>query len=215
MAKYFVEILTENQKKVLSKLSFLTNVDLYLAGGTALALQLGHRTSLDFDFYTKKHLDPADLYEKIEKIFGKDVSQAGQAKDTLFCNIKGVDVSFFWYQYPLLRKPIKILGVNTASVEDIAAMKLIAISRRPAERDYVDVFFLLKRFELKEMFLFAKKKYPNINSYFSLRALTYFEDLRKDERRKIKILDETFSWEKAKGKILEEVKNYQLSMIKK
>ena len=65
------------------------------------------------------------------------------------------------------------------------------------------------------MFLFAKKKYPNINPYFSLRALTYFDDLRKDERRKIKILDKTFSWEKAKEKILEEVKKYQLSMIKK
>ena len=80
MAKYFVEILTENQKKVLSNLSFLTGMDVYLAGGTALALQLGHRTSLDFDFYTKKHLDPVILYEKIEKIFGKDASQAGQAK---------------------------------------------------------------------------------------------------------------------------------------
>src|SRR3972149_1171276 len=61
--------------------------------------------------------------------------------------------------------------------DDIAAMKLVAAGHRPAKRDYIDIFYLLKKFTLKEIFTFAHKKYANFNSYLSQRALAYFEDL--------------------------------------
>lgn len=210
-----IDILNNDQKELFSKLSLLLNKEFYLAGGTALALQLGHRTSLDLDFFTKKHFEAGDLYEKIKENFSGSIEKTSQAKDTLFCKANNIDISFFWYKHPLIRKTANILGVQLASLEDIAAMKLVAVSRRPAKRDYIDIFFLLKKFSLGEIFSFTKEKYPDINHYFSLRALTYFEDIKDEEKRKIKVLDKNFSWEEAKEKIFEEVKKHQLEMLKK
>ena len=211
---YFLNILNPEQRKVFDKLSFL-NRDFYLAGGTALALQIGHRTSLDFDFYSDRHFDASDLYDKLEEVFREHVSQTAREKDTLFVRINNVDCSFFWYGHKLIEKPVIIEGIPVASFEDVAAMKLIAVSRRPAKRDYVDIYFLFQKFNLKEIFALAKRKYPDINLYYSLRALTYFDDVDESDKRPVKIFDKDFSWEKAKKKIFEEVKKYQLSMLKK
>lgn len=211
-----LKIFNSDQAKVFSKLSFLTQEGFYLAGSTALALQIGHRTSLDFDFYNPKHFDAKELYNKIEKQFAQDAQKTGEEKDTLFCRVNKVDLSFFWYQYPLIKKTVKVQGVALAGIEDIAAMKLIAISHRPAKRDYLDIFFLLQKFTLDDMFSFVSRKYPNFNQYFILRALTYFEDVDQNQnQRSVKIIDPNFSWEEAKKKIFAEVKKYQLAMIKK
>lgn len=209
-------VLSSNQTEILLKLSFLSESGFYLAGGTALALQLGHRTSLDFDFYNIHHFDRKKLYDKIDEHFKNESLKISERKDTLFCNIKGIDLSFFWYSYPLITKPTIIKGVTVAGLADIAAMKLVAISHRPVKRDYIDIFFLLKKFTLKEMFGFVTRKYPKFNQYFAIRALTYFEDIKDDQKqRAIRILTPNFSWEEAKEKIFAEVKKYQLSMIKK
>lgn len=215
MNKFYPKVLNKNQLKVFKKLSFLKKRDFYLAGGTSLAIQIGHRTSLDFDFYSAKHFDSQELFAEIESIFEDKATLTGKEKDTLFCVIDGVQCSFFWYKYPLLKKAQDFMNVQIASLEDIAAMKLAAVSRRPAKRDYIDVYFLLDKFGFKEMFSFASKKYPSFNTYFTIRALTYFEDLKDEERRKIEILSKSFSWKKAKEKIFEEVKKYQLGMFKK
>lgn len=209
-------VLNSNQTEIFPKLSFLSERGFYLAGGTALALQLGHRTSLDFDFYNIHHFDRKKLYDKIDELFKKGSLKIGERKDTLFCRIKDVDLSFFWYSYPLITPPKIIEGVTVASLADIAAMKLVAISHRPVKRDYIDIFFLLKKFTLEEMFGFIARKYPKFNQYFAVRALTYFEDIKDDQKqRAIKIVAPNFSWEEAKKKIFEEVKRYQLAMIKK
>ena len=209
-----LEILNKNQGLIIKKLDFLAKYDFYLAGGTALALQLGHRTSLDFDFYTRKNFDSDRLFNEISKTFGNKVIKTGVAKDTLFCQIKDVENSFFRYKFKLVRPLIRINGVFLASLEDIAAMKLVAISHRPAKRDYIDVYYLLSKFNLSEMLSFAEKKFITFNSYYTLRALTYFEDIKDNEERRIEMTNKNFSWKKAKEKILEEVKKYQLSMIK-
>ncbi len=215
MIKFHPQVFNDSQKKIFPKLAFSKDNHFYLAGGTALALHLGHRTSLDFDFYNQTHFDSVLLYEKIENIFNDDAVLSLREKDTMFCKIAGVDNSFFWYKYPFVEKPIEYEGILLASPQDIAAMKLIAIYQRPAKRDYIDIYFLLEKFTLEEMFSFVKKKYPNFNLYLSLRALAYFEDLKDEEGREIKILDSSFSWEKAKEKIFEEVKKYQLNLIKR
>lgn len=210
-----ISVLNKNQKEVLSKLSFLTNDEYYLAGGTALAIQLGHRTSFDFDFYTPNHFDQNELFDRFQKIFADKAIKTSLAKDTLFCTLKTVDCSFFTYSYKLLRKPALKMGIAFASLEDIAAMKLVAVNRRPAKRDYVDVYYLLDRFSLGEMIDFAKEKFPNFNFYYLLRALSYFEDIKDDERRRIQMIDKNFSWEAAKDKLSKESNKYQLSMFKK
>ena len=95
-------------------------------------------------------------------------------------------------------------------------MKLLAVSHRPAIRDYIDIYYLLQKFSLKEMFGFLQQKYKTANEYLILRALTYYDDVVEDEnKRPIKMLDSKFSWDVAKKKILDEVKKYQLDMLTK
>lgn len=215
MKRFHLEILGRSQAALFPQLAFLAKEGFYLAGGTGLALQLGHRTSVDFDFYIPRHFKASDLYQKIETVFSKRAQKTAQAKDTLYCLVNDVDLSFFWYQYPLVRKLVKIKSVAVASLEDIAAMKMIAISRRPVKRDYIDIFYLLSIFSLEKMFAFVKKKYPQFNQYYSLRALTYFDDIEEKRGKEVRVFDKSFSWEKAKEKIFAETKKYQLAMIKK
>lgn len=215
MPVFYPDILNKKQVKVFAKLKFLEKLGFYMAGGTALALQINHRTSLDFDFYNPKHFSSPDLYEEIENTFKNQTVKISQKKDTVFCKVYDVDLSFFWYQYRLIEKPVLYQGILLASLEDIAAMKLVAVSHRPAKRDYIDIFYLLKKFTLKDLFSFANKKYPTFNSYYSQRALTYFEDIEDNNQRLIKVLDPDFSWSEAKDKLFAEVKKYQLSILKK
>lgn len=214
MPNFYPNVLDKNQKNVLPRLAFLKKYGFYLAGGTALSIQIGHRTSVDFDFFSPKHFDSDTLFSDLETEFGDDVKRISDEKDTLFVKILDVDVSFFWYKYEPINSFVFFEEIDIISIEDIAAMKLLAITGRPAIRDYIDVFYLLKYFRLAEIFSFADKKYPNFNDYLALRALTYFEDITEVEgKRPIKIFDPEFSWDTAKDFILEEVKKYQLSMF--
>jgi len=216
MPNLYPDILDKNQGSVLPRLFFLKKYSFYLAGGTALTLLLGHRTSVDFDFFSPKHFDSEALFADLEREFGNDVKKISEEKDTLFVKILDIDVSFFWYKYKPITAFVQFKRVPLSSTQDIAAMKLLAITGRPAVRDYIDIFYLLKSFNLPEIFSFADKKYPNFNDYLALRALTYFEDVTEIEgKRPIKITDPGFSWEKAKKYITEEVKKYQLSMFRK
>lgn len=216
MKRYHWEILNREQLEIWSKLDFLASEEIYLAGGTALALQLGHRTSVDFDFYSQSHFKSADLYKQIESVFGKVAEKTLMEEDTLFCTVKGVGLSFFYYEYPLIIPPEKSQGVLIATTEDIAAMKLVAVIQRPAKRDYIDIAFLLKRLNLKEMFSLGQDKYPQFNRYLALRALTYFDDVEEnDSKRAIRVFDKSFSWDKAKREIFAAVKEYQLAMLKR
>lgn len=213
--KFYTSILDKNQKEILPKLNFLSKDGFYLAGGTALALQIGHRTSVDFDFFIKKHFDSSNLVEKLNKIFATDVTITLIEKDTVFVIIKNVECSFFWYQYPLIKEIKMESGISLASLEDISAMKLLAVSHRPAKRDYIDVYYLMLKFSLKKMISFCYQKYKNFNEYLILRALTYYDDIEgKENKRPIKLVDQDFSWEKAKELITNEVKAYQLEMLK-
>lgn len=213
MSKIFYEILNKDQKRIFPQLKFLTNQGFYLAGGTALALQLKHRTSLDFDFYTRNHFSSKELLSALKKAFPEKIEEISSAEDTLFVRIDKVSSSFFWYKYRLISPLVKTSGPSLASLGDIAAMKLIALTTRARIRDYIDIFFLIKELGLPKMFAAARKKYPLFNPYIVRRALTFFNDIEQDEGR-IEILDKNFSWEKAKEKIFAEVKKYQLAMLK-
>lgn len=210
-----LNILSKTQVNVLNNLDFLEGKNFYLAGGTALALQLGHRTSVDFDFYSSKPFSPQELLSEFSKKFKEVVARQAIA-DTLILTVDNIDLSFFYYPYILLRPTAKLNMINLASMEDISAMKIAAIVQRGVRRDFVDIYYLLQRFSLKEIIKFSLKKYHGYQEMLVLRALIYFEDADSEKiARKIEILDESFSWEKAKEKIFEEVKKYQLNLIKK
>lgn len=208
----FLEVLDARRKKLLPQLAFLKKYGFYMAGGTALALQLGHRTSLDFDFYTRKKFDNERLLRELEKRF-KTTILIEIAEQTLIVRINEVEVSFFHYPYLLACPLLEIERVHLASKEDIAAMKIIAISDRGTKRDFIDIYFLLKEFPLEKIFEFIKKKYPNFNIYVGLRGLTYFADAEKKQKRRL-YLFRFVSWIEVKKFLVKEVKNYQEKCLK-
>ncbi len=210
----YTNILTEKQLGVLKKIKSLPE-ESYLAGGTALALQLGHRTSLDYDFYTKNHFDT----ELILKDFQQDLVDLRidrVANDTLIFTSEGISVSIFYYPYELIGNLVQFKEIKLASIKDIAAMKMIAISMRGKRRDFIDVYYLLQKYNLKELIEFTIKKYPSYQPMVILKGLIYFQDAEdEDLSRGIKVFDKDFSWERAKKKIFEEVAKYQASIIGK
>lgn len=173
------EILTATQAHVLERLKVLTELETFsLAGGTALALRMGHRRSIDFDFFTVGDFDAVDLRERLRTTFGS-VPVRSQAPRTLYVTLRGVTTSFFAYRYPMLDPPEATpWGFGLAGLRDLAAMKLEAVAGRGSRKDFVDLYFLAREFSLPEMFRFFAEKYGDtgVDPYHRLRALVYFDD---------------------------------------
>jgi predicted nucleotidyltransferase component of viral defense system len=152
----------------------------YLAGGTSLALQIGHRISVDLDFFTREAFDETKLCDDLATHTGfiKD----GTAKWTVWGNIGETKFSMFYYDYPLLEPTVAFEGLQLSGLSDIAAMKIHAIEDRGTKRDFIDVYFLAKTFSLLQMVDFYRKKYSisEDRMYMTLRALDYFEDAEKE-----------------------------------
>jgi predicted nucleotidyltransferase component of viral defense system len=149
-----------------------------LAGGTALALQFGHRVSMDLDFFTKSPFDSNELFEYLRDSY--DVSYCSQSANSLslFIKLQGEDikVDFIRHNYPLLR-PIRVIDkVRIFSLEDIAAMKLNAIANRGAKKDFYDIHALLNCFSLQDLLEFFEQKYEQMNSFTVVKSLVYFAD---------------------------------------
>ena len=138
------EVLTDAQTSVLKRSAQLTRGwEAYLAGGAALALQLGHRRSADFDWFTRKTLPPADLRKDLESLrLPVEIRQNDEG--TFLGSVGGVDYSVFRYRYELVGRPIQYEGVSLASLQDIAAMKMTAIVQRATKRDYVDLHAIFR-----------------------------------------------------------------------
>lgn len=209
---FYPQILSKNQQDALSKLGVLGK-DYYLAGGTALALQLGHRTSLDFDFCSINHLDNKELANKLSRVFPSDFkARENQPKDTLFAEIEGIKISFFYYPYTPINGFVDFPPIKLASIEDISAMKVAAIVQRGKQRDFIDLYYLINKIGINKILESAYQKYPWYREMDEIvfTSLTYFDDAEKDKGlRAIKVLDPKFSWERAKETILEEIKKYR------
>ncbi|MBI3458825.1 nucleotidyl transferase AbiEii/AbiGii toxin family protein [Candidatus Azambacteria bacterium] len=150
--------------------------EFYLAGGTALALELGHRISVDLDFFCMDDFSTQDIRDRLIKKGTVEITSL--SGDTFNGLLNGVRISFFKYPYKLLFPPIKYSGVNLADERDIAAMKILAISDRGSKKDFIDLFMLLKKYSLKEIFIFFNEKYQdyNYNTLHILKSLVYFFD---------------------------------------
>jgi len=178
----FYETISNEQLNVLENFSKIKEVTdkFYLAGGTALALRLGHRKSYDFDFFTVEKFN-SDFYSDMVKIkFGGVVSSLSE--DTVNGIINDIGISFFKYPYRLIRNSDKFKNIEIASLEDLVAMKLSAIMKRGTKRDFFDIYELFKIFQLPELKNFLLEKYKkNGNSFYHLtRSLFYFEDAEND-----------------------------------
>jgi len=153
----------------------------YLAGGSALALHLGHRISVDLDFFTPRPFDGAELAHRLGAV-GMFV-QEQRKKDTLLGTLDQIKVSFFCYPYPMLARRATVLNTEIASVSDIGAMKLEAIGTRGKKRDFIDLYFICQAGNSLESVLEwyrAKYRGIQINLVHYIKALTYFEEAEAD-----------------------------------
>src|SRR3989338_627636 len=177
------DVLDEKRTELLPQFALLKPEGFYLAGGTALALYLGHRDSIDFDFFKSESFDTGGLFENARKAFeGHRVVKTQEEKDTLSVVIdKDVRVSFFSFPYPLINRSINTEYFPIASIEDIACMKLSAITGRGAFKDYVDLFFILKMSSLEELIGSLKKKIPALDPLLVLKSFVFFDDLQEEK----------------------------------
>lgn len=173
------EVLDEKRRALLPALGAFKK-DFYLAGGTALALQIGHRISIDFDFFTEDDFDVANLYERVQAALGP-VLRTQEAPRTLGVVAQSdVRMSFLGYAYPLLEPCVETEHLRLASLLDIGCMKLGAIVSRAELKDYVDLFFILSRIPLPDLIAGLARKTPTLDRNLALKALVSFEDVAQD-----------------------------------
>jgi hypothetical protein len=179
----FIETLDSAARGILRAIGSLpVFAGFYLAGGSAASLHLGHRISVDLDFFTEREeYDVSSLQQSLGTIGKMTVQQ--QSSATLIGAINDVQVSFFTYPYLVLEAFSRLDDVAIAGLLDIALMKIIAISQRGTMRDFLDLYFMCRdRYKLNELLQLIPQKYASIEfpSYQILRSLVYFEDAEKD-----------------------------------
>jgi hypothetical protein len=184
-------------KKIMSENTFS---DFNLVGGTSLALQIGHRNSIDIDLFGNQSID-FELFIAILKKIGK-TEIFKSSKNILITQINEIKVDFVNYTYPLLEKPFEIDGIRMLSKKDIAAMKLNAIAGRGSKKDFIDLYFLLNEFSLREMMDFYCSKYLDGSEFMVYKSLSYFEEANLQPEPK---MFKDFNWEICKQKIIDEV----------
>lgn len=148
--------------------------ELRLVGGTALALQYGHRSSIDLDFFGHIDVNDEELLSVLRK-YG-ELQIIKQTQNIKLFIIDGIKVDIVNYDYEWIDDSVCVDGLVLASVKDIAAMKINAIEGRGTKKDFIDVFELLKHFTLGEILNMHKRKYPEASNFRALMSLTYFED---------------------------------------
>ncbi len=179
----------------------------YLAGGTALALQIGHRYSYDFDFFTTEEFNEEILLQKITKVLNNFRLERKEWR-TILGYIGDVRFSLFFYSYPLLFRTHNFSRISIADIKDITAMKIAAIADRGTKRDFIDLYFILavdKLFSLSDALKLYDRKFKtlNQNKVHILKSLVYFEDAEKDEMPR---MIRPVNWEKVKEFFIKEDK---------
>ena len=150
--------------------------EFYLVGGTALTLQFGHRNSVDIDLFSTKDFLDSTIINFLRTKFTIDLVY--NKPNSIICIINGVKVDFIKHDYPIIEPIITKEGISMLSPQDICAMKLNAIQNSGQRlKDFIDIYFLLEHFSIKQMLEFYSKKYPIMNHVIALRAITYFDDI--------------------------------------
>lgn len=199
------DILDQKRQELLPKLARWKS-QFYLAGGTGLALHIGHRKSIDFDFFSPEPIRTDQLFDDLhETLSVHSLLKVQEEKNTLSVIVdETIKVSFMTYDYPMLEAPTEEPCLAIASVRDIAAMKLSAIVSRATTKDYTDIFFILKEHSLEMLLKDAKKKYPELDTNLILKSLVYFDD----------IIDEPLIFQKGYNASLDEVKTALIEKVR-
>jgi hypothetical protein len=199
------EVITASTEATLRNLFHAKLLDgFYLAGGTGLALHLGHRLSQDLDCFASDLFDEEALLERVRSLAG--FSLVARAPHSLHTTIEGTKVSFLGYDYPLLFPSTRFLDVDVADVRDIACMKVTAIASRGTKRDFVDLYACARVTGLGNLLELFDRKYSQsrYNRLHVLKSLMYFEDAEKDPMPHMLV---SLEWDEVKRFFLREVRH--------
>lgn len=175
----------------------------YLGGGTAIALQLGHRRSVDLDFFTPTTFVETQWQQHLEEKFKFKLLQGD--KQTLIGSVNKVKLSLMRYRYKLIGKLEEYNQTHIASLSDLAAMKLDTVMKRGTKRDFVDIYFLSQKFSLNKLFEFYDQKFGNLDESEVMikKALLFFDDADKQYMPDMLVAAD---WKKIKEWLVKEVK---------
>lgn len=176
---------------------------LRLVGGTALALQYGHRNSIDLDFFGEIEADTETIKEVLRK-HGK-LTVIKESQNIKLYQLDGIKIDIVNYKYTWIDNPITEGKIVLASPKDIAAMKINAIEGRGTKKDFIDMYFLLQFYSLKEILFFYQKKYPENSIFRALMSLSYFDDAEQQLMPKMFF---SIKWADMKNYILNQVELY-------
>ncbi|MEY4904056.1 MAG: hypothetical protein RLZZ292_1871, partial [Bacteroidota bacterium] len=172
----------------------------FLVGGTSLALQLGHRFSIDLYLFTHHPFNAEELLETLKRYF---TVQPLTVNSTIFISVvNGVKVDVVHFKYPFAHPILEVEGVRLADIRDVAPMKLDAVTKRGSKKDFYDMYFLLQKYTLSEILNWYNTMFGHSTSFHVLRSLTYFEDAELMENPLV--FDKKITWEKVKKSIIKE-----------
>ncbi len=193
----FVDVLPPHGLEVLGLISTALPVEqFYLAGGTGLALQLGHRKSYDLDFFSQDEFRTFGIIQALGAT--GDFHLTGEAVGTVHGILNDVRVTFLHYPHELLFPPAALNSISIADPRDIGLMKITAISGRGSKKDFIDLRFISEQIiPLDSLFGLLEKKYRGVNYslYHIVRSLAYFDDA---DREPDPIMRSCVSWSETK-----------------
>jgi len=179
-----------------------------LVGGTALALIMGHRESIDIDLFTNKPFDAPETAAILNSAYGAIYTKTGQG--SIQCFIDGIKTDMISHRYPVIKPVEAIEGIRMMSLPDIAAMKLHAIVNSGSRiKDFIDVHFMLERLSLSEMYTaYETKYYPNTSR--SVASMALRDHTHIDFKVPVKILDGGLDWSKIESRLLRAIERPEM-----
>lgn len=214
MSEYHWNTITPAMRSVLAGFAKSgLSKEFYLAGGTALALQLGHRLSVDLDFFSATQTDIPALMEPLRLAL---TEFSPMLSDSSWGNLvfvaDGVRVGFYGYGYELMKPLLSAEGIALASVTDIALMKMDALLSRASRKDFHDLYAICQRMTLREIFDLAPRKYPSVRD-FEAQVTRHMIAFERAEVESPLPLIEQVEWETVKAWFREQAKNIGKSWL--
>ena len=163
--------------KQLQSLDILS--EMRLVGGTSLALQIGHRKSIDIDLFGILNVEFDILIDELKTL--GEVVLLKNSKNIHSLLINDIKVDIVNYNYKWLTNKMTIDNIYFATIEDIAAMKLNAIMGRGSKKDFIDLYFILKNYTLSTLIDLYSQKYHDGSIFLVVKSLAYFDDADEQE----------------------------------
>ena len=190
--------------------------DYFLVGGTALALQIGHRKSDDIDLFTQKELRIPEITKYLKQRHERKFQIINTQTMIFQVMIDGIKVDFVHHPFKLVEAAYRTGKITYLGKKDITAMKLHAIETNGSRaKDFVDIFFLLKEISLQKMFKYYRKKYTTDNIFNAKRSLGYFDDVPEESWEEVRFIDSKISANVIKEGIVNAIQEFNVKEMGK